>query len=64
MSSLPLEHRIVQMADIIASRRPISFFPGIYLDLDKLNNTTEEELGKVIRAEEKQALSHRARYAK
>jgi len=63
-ANLPLEYRIVQIADIVASRRSISFFPGVYVDLNMLNNITEEGLGKIINSEEKQALFHRSKYTK
>ena len=63
-ANLPLECRIIQIADIISSRRPISFFPGVYVDPNMLNNITGEKLGEIINSEQKQALFHRSKYAK
>jgi hypothetical protein len=63
-ASLPFEYRIVQIADIVSSRRSISFFPGLYVDSNMLDRITDEKLGEIINSEEKNALFHRSKYKK
>jgi hypothetical protein len=59
---LPLPYRIIQIADITASRKSVSFFPGITINPTEIHELRLEKLMHIINKEQVAAQQHHSLY--